>query len=274
MTIKVNHRHVDLSGVVYLPYLHEWNSRSSNLIGLVEIMSNIFSFDPPLFTKPVGAPSSSSSSSQRASFTAYPGTTTSSSSTAYPSSSQPIYQMTSTPNPVAASAYPSSSSTSSSNQYSSTSNTSSSSAGVIVLSAQEKHENLVLEVTSKIQQEIYSHQQSLKKEIDNEFHNTKYLDKSLKQLTRSKEETQSLIFSLQEGISAMNEKSALLDNWDREQSAIEKPQLEDLLFSYDDLSNQILKLNGDFLSFYLCHPLILSLLSFFSLFSLSILFPL
>lgn len=57
MTIKQNHRHVDLQGLVFLPYLHEWNAES-NLSGLVEITSSVFSIEPPLFSKPaVAAPS-------------------------------------------------------------------------------------------------------------------------------------------------------------------------------------------------------------------------
>lgn len=54
MTIKQNHRHVDLQGLVFLPYLHEWHAEST-LSGLVEITSSVFSIEPPLFSKPVTA---------------------------------------------------------------------------------------------------------------------------------------------------------------------------------------------------------------------------
>eukprot|EP01034_Spumella_vulgaris_P026168 gene26168-32703_t len=54
MTIKSNHRHVDMQGLVFLPYLHEWKP-DSNLTGLVEITSNVFSIEPPLFSKPAAA---------------------------------------------------------------------------------------------------------------------------------------------------------------------------------------------------------------------------
>ena len=54
MTIKSNHRHVDMQGLVFLPYLHEWK-QDSNLVGLVEITSNVFSIEPPLFSKPAAS---------------------------------------------------------------------------------------------------------------------------------------------------------------------------------------------------------------------------
>ena len=55
MTVKANHRHVSPDGLCYLPYLAEWNVNHSNLNGLVEIASSVFSIEPPLFTKPPGA---------------------------------------------------------------------------------------------------------------------------------------------------------------------------------------------------------------------------
>ena len=53
MTVKANHRHVSPDGLCYLPYLAEWTV-NSNLNGLVEIASSVFSIEPPLFTKPPG----------------------------------------------------------------------------------------------------------------------------------------------------------------------------------------------------------------------------
>eukprot|EP01033_Poteriospumella_lacustris_P011851 gene11852-8448_t len=55
MIIKQNHRHVDMNGFVYLPYLHEWNT-SHSLVPLIEVASSVFSIEPPLFTKPAAAP--------------------------------------------------------------------------------------------------------------------------------------------------------------------------------------------------------------------------
>lgn len=48
MRVKANHLHVDLHGMVYLPYLNQWNPRSS-LSELVTFMSSVFSQDPPVY---------------------------------------------------------------------------------------------------------------------------------------------------------------------------------------------------------------------------------
>jgi ESCRT-I complex subunit TSG101 len=37
-------------GLVYLPYLHEWNARTHNLLELCGAMSSVFSQDPPVFS--------------------------------------------------------------------------------------------------------------------------------------------------------------------------------------------------------------------------------
>ena len=62
MYLKENHMHVGSDGKVYLPYLHEWNLRTHNLVELVVAMSSVFSADPPVFTR---APTSGSSTSSR-----------------------------------------------------------------------------------------------------------------------------------------------------------------------------------------------------------------
>jgi hypothetical protein len=36
MQIKVS-KHVDLSGKIYLPYLHEWSYPNSDLVGLIQV---------------------------------------------------------------------------------------------------------------------------------------------------------------------------------------------------------------------------------------------
>lgn len=64
MIIKRNHRHVDMNGFVYLPYLHEWNS-SQTLVPLIEVASSVFSIEPPLFTKPATAADPSTTSTTR-----------------------------------------------------------------------------------------------------------------------------------------------------------------------------------------------------------------
>uniref|UniRef100_A0A023FWC1 Putative vacuolar sorting protein/ubiquitin receptor vps23 n=1 Tax=Amblyomma parvum TaxID=251391 RepID=A0A023FWC1_AMBPA len=51
MQIKVS-RHVDQTGRVFLPYLHEWNPASSDLLGLIQVMIIVFGETPPVFSKP------------------------------------------------------------------------------------------------------------------------------------------------------------------------------------------------------------------------------
>lgn len=48
MALKVGHKHVDQSGLVYLPYLHEWSARSHNLVELCAHMSSVFGAEPPV----------------------------------------------------------------------------------------------------------------------------------------------------------------------------------------------------------------------------------
>ena len=52
MMIKEGHKHVGPDGMVYMPYLHSWNSRTHNLIQMVVQMSTLFGEDPPVFARP------------------------------------------------------------------------------------------------------------------------------------------------------------------------------------------------------------------------------
>ena len=300
MTIKANHRHVDMQGCIYLPYLHEW-AQSSDLNGLIEIASNVFSFDPPLFTKPAGSAATQpvvtnpyASAAQTYATNPVAGPTNVATLTAYPSntSSRPVTvvtgnvissnmnamnNMNTMNNPVNTSAMamntPVTNYGYSSNPNPNPTNTyglpaTSASAGLFVTNnnninnssnnnmnsmnsmssqkaAQEKHDHLLMEVTSKIQQEIYRHQQDLKKDLDREFANAKYLDKSSETLSRGKQETATIVSQLESALLTVKEKENLLKEWDSEQSTRSRPEVEELIFSYDDLSNQILKLNAE-----------------------------
>lgn len=58
MQIKVS-RHVDQTGRIFLPYLHDWNPGSSDLLGLIQVMVVVFGETPPVFSKPQdGSPAS------------------------------------------------------------------------------------------------------------------------------------------------------------------------------------------------------------------------
>ncbi|KAJ4980217.1 hypothetical protein NE237_010997 [Protea cynaroides] len=52
MIIKRPHPHVNPSGLVSHPYLHNWIYPSSNLIDLVRNLSHLFGRDPPLYSRP------------------------------------------------------------------------------------------------------------------------------------------------------------------------------------------------------------------------------
>eukprot|EP00033_Pygsuia_biforma_P002246 GCRY01002488.1.p1 GENE.GCRY01002488.1~~GCRY01002488.1.p1 ORF type:complete len:293 (+),score=94.74 GCRY01002488.1:3428-4306(+) len=62
MQIKRGHRHVDLEGRVFLPYLNQWRETSS-LVNLLYEMGQIFSLEPPVFAKKQGSTTTNSSSS-------------------------------------------------------------------------------------------------------------------------------------------------------------------------------------------------------------------
>ena len=54
MAVKPRHRHVGADGICYFPYLHAW-SVTSSLQGLIVVMQQAFSEDPPVYAAPTGA---------------------------------------------------------------------------------------------------------------------------------------------------------------------------------------------------------------------------
>lgn len=54
MQIKVS-KHVDLSGKIYLPYLHDWSYPNSDLVGLIQVCIITFSEQPPVYSRPKDA---------------------------------------------------------------------------------------------------------------------------------------------------------------------------------------------------------------------------
>eukprot|EP01084_Bolivina_argentea_P276877 472532_1 len=58
MEIKPGHKHVDNEGVVYLPYLHEWEAQYHNLVDLCRETSAVFSQAPPMYARRTGQNSS------------------------------------------------------------------------------------------------------------------------------------------------------------------------------------------------------------------------
>ncbi|KAE8655550.1 Protein ELC [Hibiscus syriacus] len=76
MIIKRPHPHVSPSGLVSIPYLHNWIYPSSNLVDLIGNLSSAFSRDPPLYSqrRPNPSPSASplTNSSMSSSFGYHP----------------------------------------------------------------------------------------------------------------------------------------------------------------------------------------------------------
>jgi len=67
MYLKENHRQVGSDGKVYLPYLHNWNPQTHNLVELVVALSSVFSADPPVFSRAPMAPNSVTSTASSSS---------------------------------------------------------------------------------------------------------------------------------------------------------------------------------------------------------------
>ena len=51
MTIKVNHVNVGQDGMVYMPYLHNWNADTHDLTELAILLSSIFGDEPPCYRR-------------------------------------------------------------------------------------------------------------------------------------------------------------------------------------------------------------------------------
>jgi SMC interacting uncharacterized protein involved in chromosome segregation len=51
MIIKPRHKYVDQNGLCYLPYLSQWNAKTSNLYELVNQLSAVFGSDPPVYER-------------------------------------------------------------------------------------------------------------------------------------------------------------------------------------------------------------------------------
>ncbi|XP_071446860.1 tumor susceptibility gene 101 protein [Hetaerina americana] len=73
MEIRVS-PHVDNNGKVYLPYLHNWQPKTSDLLGVIQVMTCCFAESPPVFTRrrPAVNPVGNSPSTQTATTTPYP----------------------------------------------------------------------------------------------------------------------------------------------------------------------------------------------------------
>jgi ESCRT-I complex subunit TSG101 len=271
MTIKANHRHVDMEGCVYLPYLHEWTQKS-NLVALTEMASNIFSFEPPLYTKPTTAPNpvpvpttnqSTASAMASNAYTqslAYVNNFSSINTRGQPVNNNPTPATTTT-----SSVYVPSTAFSSTGMYGNSSNTV---MGTIVNNGvqptssyttpsyttnhheSDKRDILVLEVTSKLQSKLQEKHISIRKEIDEEFRNQRYIETNGEKLIKAKHEIELLKHNMNQSIWEISEKITKMTEFTKEQEANDsssekKKELEDFILPYDDISNQMIKVNAE-----------------------------
>lgn len=66
MDVKERHDHVDRNGLVYLPYLANWNVQHSTILGAIGAMSAVFSKQPPVYSKAKQGGGRSSAQAERA----------------------------------------------------------------------------------------------------------------------------------------------------------------------------------------------------------------
>jgi ESCRT-I complex subunit TSG101 len=88
MYISPSSRDVQPDGTIVIPYLRSWRHPNSDLITLINAMSEAFSQSPPVYSSSSGTPRQTTYPSTS---TSYPSTSTSypTTSTSYPSSSTP-----------------------------------------------------------------------------------------------------------------------------------------------------------------------------------------
>lgn len=65
MVVLERHDHVDRNGLVYLPYLSEWNEHESTTLGAIAAMSQVFSIQPPVYSNHRSSNSSSQQQHER-----------------------------------------------------------------------------------------------------------------------------------------------------------------------------------------------------------------
>lgn len=256
MTIKQNHKHVDMQGMVYLPYLHEWTTKST-LIGLVELASNVFSYDPPLYSRPpqpVAAqtythpqagthPTATSGAYQTATVTTAVAQTSipaaaavqskSSSSSSNPQTHNfPSYTQ---PNPA----------NYSSNAYDGQQNMNRPPTQQNSMTADMVKQALIQEVQIKILATVHNTLNGLKDNINREFNNEHYLDDSYKSATKREVEAKAQIEQYKLALAYIDSKSEEADKWASEERLKPAVDINMKVTGSDDRSEQILKLYAE-----------------------------
>lgn len=234
MTVKANHRHVDMQGVVYLPYLHEWKP-SSHLRGLVEVASGVFSIDPPLFARPA-TPTPAPTPY------AYAPTPTPVVQPQQQQVQQPVQQAVYTANAarpaVYTPSYPTSKPADPVTVTSVTSVAAMSSASHANTPDPLKRLNLIEEVSMKLQAAIHKKHLTQRDELCNEMEVQSYLSESAQRALADVRDKERLIQTLEAALGEVSEKMIKCS-----QKASEHVTPDPVtLIQADELSNQIMTL--------------------------------
>jgi ESCRT-I complex subunit TSG101 len=250
MTIKANHRHVDMQGLVYLPYLHEWKPHDS-LVTLVEVASGIFSIDPPLFSKPAGAVYQSTvQAGSLASQTTGQQASANNTSNAYNIPAATLYSTngnvisTAIPPPAPSQTIASQAQADGWGGAMSSSSLAKSNIGVGV-TAKSTKQALIEEVSIALQQEMMVTQSVLKNDINKEFNNEQYLADSQDTVKARVEDAKVQIEQYNEAIEYMDKKIAEMEEWETQQRTLPPEDVEDKILVSDELSAQILRLYAE-----------------------------
>ena len=244
MSIKLNHKHVDSEGLVYLPYLHEWKI-DSNLVNLISTACKVFSAEPPLFAKPQQAslpspPVVNSSTSFK--ITPQTNFSTGRKNIILSINNFTIFKIISRISDLfllvtnsSSAAYPSPSFMTNSNSRSSTSE----------VDLDVKRSSLIHEISSKLYENIHTLHSVIRDELNTEFNTEHYLTVSQEAAEKKLQSLQQTVEQMRAAIEEVQEKSAALTQWDEEEAKKPQVDVESRFQPYDDLTSQIVKLNAE-----------------------------
>mmetsp|Transcript_30537 Transcript_30537/g.99728 ORF Transcript_30537/g.99728 Transcript_30537/m.99728 type:complete len:377 (-) Transcript_30537:2849-3979(-) len=209
MIITPKHRHVDMEGKVYLPYLNQWNARTCNLVEMAHAMISVFSMDPPVRARPAAAPAPPMSTYTPP----YPGAAPA------PAPAPP-------PPPVRHSPALGSAATASSGS-----------------SSGESKEVLARKVTASLQEEVYRQLRDITDAIDIQFQTQHELEDRKRARTGKKEEVEAACKRLEDALMSLKEQRVMVSSWLEAHSEAEAERMvdpDDLVLPEDAHARQML----------------------------------
>lgn len=212
MRIKPGHRHVDAMGLVYLPYLNQWNTNSSNLAELVLSMMTVFSDDPPVYRADPNDPATSAAAAGAA-------------AAAASAAVKPKPAVAGSPASVSSAASAASNSASASE------------------AAAQKKNKLVQTVTAKLQHALGAAYKELATDIDKLFEQSSSLranEEKVKQTTAALKEQQTALVAR---VAALTAKCEEVNAWVTEHEAKgAHVDVDSIVYARDSWSAQVLDL--------------------------------